>query len=342
MKSAMAKDEEHYHILVVEDNIGDFVLIEEYLFDSLLNLNTKHAESFKAASNYLENAEYQFDIVFLDLSLPDKSGEELVLDIINRAVGIPVVVLTGFSNLEFGIRSLALGASDYLLKDDLSPAILYKSLLYNIQRVKFISELKESRSKFSDLFQLNPSPIIVYDLETLKVLDVNQATISKYGYTREELLSKNLFDFRPKEEADKLPQAEEGFWGKNISNDQRITRHIKKTGEIIDVEINPAIVKINSKDAGLVLVNDITENLKYIRKIEEQNDAFKEIAWVQSHVVRAPLARLLGLVNLLEVSEDEGESETNDLLEYIQAAALELDKIVRDINAKAEKISSRE
>lgn len=338
----MAKDVEHYHVLVVEDNLGDFVILEEYLSESLLNLKIKHAESYKAAARYLEDAASQFDIVFLDLSLPDKSGEELVLQIIKRAIGIPVVVLTGFSNLEFGSRSLALGASDYLLKDDLSAAILYKSLLYNIQRVKFISELKESRSKYSDLFQLNPSPIIVYDLETLRVVDVNQATILKYGYDEEEFLSMNLFDFRPKEEYDILRRAIEGFWGNDKSDFQRITKHIKKTGEIIDVEVNPAKIRINNKDAGLVLINDITENIKYTRKIEEQNEAFKEIAWIQSHVVRAPLARLLGLVNLLEISEEGSSKENSELLQFIKESALELDKIVRDINEKSEIIISRE
>lgn len=338
----MPKDEVKYHILVVEDNLGDFVILEEYLSESILNVNIKHAENFKAAAANLENDEYEFDIVFLDLSLPDKSGEELVLEIIKRAIGIPVVVLTGFSNLEFGGLSLALGASDYLLKDDLTAAVLYKSLIYNIQRVKFISELKESRRKFSDLFQLNPSPIIVYELENLKVVDVNQATLSNYGYTREEFLAMTLFDFRPTEEAETLKKSVAGFWANQDSDFQRVTRHIKKNGEIIDVEVSPAKVKINNKDAGLVLVNDITEKLKYLRKIEEQNEAFKEIAWIQSHVVRAPLARMLGLVNLLELSEGCGNKENSELLEYIKDSALELDKIVRDINEKSEKISSRE
>ncbi|WP_425636502.1 response regulator [Algoriphagus yeomjeoni] len=337
----MPKDEIKYHILVVEDNLGDFVILEEYLSESILNLNIQHAENFKTAAAYLEHDEHTFDIVFLDLSLPDKSGEELVLEIIKRAIGIPVVVLTGFSNFEFGGLSLALGASDYLLKDDLTAAILYKSLLYNIQRVKFISELKESRRKFSDLFQLNPSPIIVYELENLKVLDVNEATLSKYGYSREEFLAMTLFDFRPKEESETLRQSLAGFWVNQDSDFQRITRHIKKNGEIIDVEISPAKVKINNKDAGLVLVNDITDKLKYLRKIEEQNEAFKEIAWIQSHVVRAPLARLLGLVNLLELSENKVDEGTKELLYHIKNSTLELDKIVRDINEKSLSISDR-
>lgn len=106
----------------------------------------------------------------------------------------------------------------------------------------------------------------------------------------------------------------------------------------MDVERSPAKIKINNKDAGMVLINDITENLKYIHKIEEQNQTFKEIAWIQSHVVRAPLARLMGLVNLLEGSEDNLSEDNQKLVEYIKLSAEELDAIIRDISKKSEGI----
>ena len=335
----MKKDENPYHILVVEDNLGDYVLLEEYLSEYLLNLQISHAENYYAAAKILAEKENSFDLMFLDLSLPDKSGEELVIDITKIAIGIPIVVLTGFSDLEFGSRSLALGASDYLVKDDLSPAVLYKSLIYNIQRVNFIAELKESKRKYSDLFQLNPSPIIVYDQKTLKIIDVNEAASSKYGYTREEFLAMDLFDIRPKSEERVLMDSIKDFWVKNSDHYERVTKHLKKNGEILDVEISPAKVKINNKDAGLVLINDITDKLKYVRKIEEQNETFREIAWIQSHVVRAPLARMMGLVNLIESEEENLSEELKELIEYIKVSAKELDGIIKDISKKSEGIS---
>lgn len=334
----MKKDEKPYHILVIEDNLGDFVILEEYLSESILHLEATHAENFKEAVELLEKDQQLYDLVFLDLSLPDKSGEELVKEITKRAEEIPVVVLTGFADLEFGSRSLALGASDYLVKDDLSPAVLYKSLIYNIQRVNFISELKDSKKKYADLFQLNPSPILVYDFETLKILDVNEASVQKYGYSKEEFLNMDLKDLRPKEDEAILISAVEEFWKKNGKNYKKISRHLKKNGELMDVERSPAKIKINNKDAGMVLINDITENLKYIHKIEEQNQTFKEIAWIQSHVVRAPLARLMGLVNLLEGSEDNLSEDNQKLVEYIKLSAEELDAIIRDISKKSEGI----
>lgn len=335
----MKKDENPYHILVVEDNLGDYVILEEYLSEYLLDLQITHAEDYQSAIAFLQNDQKYFDLVFLDLSLPDKSGEDLVIDMTKLATGVPIVVLTGFSDLEFGSRSLALGASDYLVKDDLSPAILYKSLIYNIQRLKFISELKESKRKYSDLFQLNPSPIIVYDQQTLMIIDVNDAAYKKYGYSREEFLSMGLKDIRPKSEEVVLMDSIKDFWVNKSDKYQRVTKHLKKNGEVLDIEINPAKIKINNRDAGLVLISDITDKLKYIHKIEEQNKMFKEIAWIQSHVVRAPLARLMGLVNLLEFKEDELKDDFKELLEYIKTSAGELDGIIRDISEKSETIS---
>lgn len=331
----MKKDEKPYSILVIEDNLGDYVIIEEYLSEHILNLQATQVESFKKASEYLEK-ENNYDLVFLDLSLPDKSGEDLVLEITKRADGIPVVVLTGFADLEFGSKSLALGASDYLVKDNLSPAVLYKSILYNIQRINFISELKESKKKYTDLFQLSPSPILVYDFETLNILDVNESALEIYGFSRTEFLSLNILDIHPKDHQESLPKKDFDFQKADQKDLQKRARHLRKKGDYIDVEINPAIVNINNRDAVMIVVKDITENLKYIHKIEEQNQKFREIAWIQSHVVRAPLARMMGLMNILESVEINPEDQ--EILNYILQSAEELDQIIRDIASKSENI----
>lgn len=335
----MKKDETSYHILVVEDNLGDFVILEDYLSEHLLNLRIKHVQSFKCASEVFLDGSNHFDLVFLDLSLPDKSGENLVIEMAKFVKEIPLIVLTGFADIEFGSRSLGLGATDYLVKDDLSPAILYKSLLYNIQRVKIVSELKESKSKYADLFQLNPSPIFVYDQEKSKIIDVNNASVKKYGYSREEFLSMSFEDLSLNQADNESASLVDDSWVPNRHSYLFSAKHFKKSGELMDVEFSPAKIKINNRDADLILINDITENLKYIRRVEEQNTTLKEIAWIQSHVVRAPLARLMGLINLIETLEEDLSEESKELLEFIKVSADELDGIVREISNKSEQIS---
>ncbi len=67
----MRKDEKSYHILIIEDNLGDYILIEEYLAENILEPKLKRAETFFNAKALLEDKSNEFDLVFLDLSLPD-------------------------------------------------------------------------------------------------------------------------------------------------------------------------------------------------------------------------------------------------------------------------------
>ena len=94
--------------LVIEDNMGDFILINDYLDEQIVDINVIHAKSFLEAKTIFEDKSKSFDVILLDLSLPDKNGEELILEIISMSAGIPVIVLTGYSDIELGIKSLSL------------------------------------------------------------------------------------------------------------------------------------------------------------------------------------------------------------------------------------------
>ncbi len=91
-------------------------------------------------------------------------------------------------------------------------------------------------------------------------------------------------------------------------------------------------------DAGIPLriisaMEDVTKRKEYIQAIEEQNKRFKEIAWIQSHMVRAPLARILALVDLIRI--DQPDEDYNVMLEYLTSSAKELDKVISNIADKA-------
>jgi PAS domain S-box-containing protein len=334
----MRKDEKSYHILIIEDNPGDNILIEEYLTENILNPKLLQAGTFQAAKVLLENQSNSFDIIFLDLSLPDLSGETLIVGVLNLAGDTPVVALTGFSDLDFSIKSLGLGISDYLLKDELTPTILYKSVTYAIQRRKFTDQIQKSEKRYSDLFQLSPLPMLVYDLETLHFLNINQAAISHYGYSDAEFLAMGILDIRPMEDVEHSLKSINNMRQGIKMSPQSVFRHKKKNGELIFVEVTTNILIFNGREAVMVLVNDITERAKYVETIEKQNQTFREIAWIQSHVVRAPLARLLGLVNLLESEIPNVKEESLELIQHIKNSAFELDEIVRDISKKSEQI----
>ncbi|HSJ68803.1 MAG TPA: PAS domain S-box protein [Anditalea sp.] len=327
------KDQKKYKILVIEDNLGDFTLIEDYLQEFITNPEIIHANTLNEAKTHLSTLDVcPYDVILLDLSLPDCSGEKLINDIVTLDSGCPVIILSGYGDFEFSVKSLSMGISDYLIKDDLSPSTLYKSLVYNIERKRILYDLEESKSRYSHLFHMSPLPMWVFDLETLRFLDVNEATINHYGYNKEEFLTMTIKDIRSAEEVVKLENHIKASMHKQRSF-YSLAKHKKKNGDEINVEIKTNIINFKDREAVLVLSSDITERLKYTKTIENQNRKMKEIAWMQSHMVRAPIARLLGLVNLIDL-EKSVDKDHEELLSHIMESAQELDQIVREISTR--------
>lgn len=252
----MIKDTNDYHILVIEDNPGDLILISDYLIEQIESPVIKNAKSFLQATEYLK--EESFDIILLDLSLPDKSGDELINGILKICGDAPVIILTGFSDMEFSIRSISLGVSDYLLKNDLNASSLYKSILYCLERKKRVHELKESEKRYSELFRLNPQPIWIYDLETFKFLQVNQAAVELYGYSVEEFLNLTVFDLRSEEDNRSLVETLKKHEGKKETLHKK-SKHFTKSGKILDVEIQANFISIKDKKYRMVIATDVTE-----------------------------------------------------------------------------------
>ncbi|MDP9081759.1 MAG: PAS domain S-box protein [Bacteroidota bacterium] len=328
----MATDKREYKVLVIEDNPGDFALVEDFLFEHIASPIVTNVTTYRSAKETL--AGNKFDIILLDLSLPDRTGELLIEGIIGICANTPVIVLTGYTDFSFGVKSLSLGVSDYMLKDDLTSTSLYKSIVYSIERKKNISELSLSEMRYSNLFNLSPLPMWVVDLNTLQFLDVNNATTNHYGFSREEFLQMTLNAIRPVDEIANLENA----LAKDRLNPERRSQwlmvHKKKNGEIINVELQIAPILYKGRSANLVIANDVTERYRYVKAIEKQNEKLKEISWIQSHVVRAPLSRIMGLVPLIS-GANECDEEREKMLEYILISANELDEVVKSITDKS-------
>src|SRR5690606_14971821 len=168
-------------VLVIEDNLGDFVLIQDYLEEHQPTPTILRATTFAEAASILEKTSHKIDVVLLDLSLPDKDGEELIEEVLIRSKDIPVIVLTGYSDENFAVKSLSLGIADYILKDELTAVNIHKSIIYAIERQKSLAKIKTSEKRYSDLFQFTPFPIFICEKETFKIIQANDRAIKQYG-----------------------------------------------------------------------------------------------------------------------------------------------------------------
>jgi PAS domain S-box-containing protein len=334
----MRKDKEPYKVLVIEDNLGDFILVSDFLEETILAPEVIHAPDFKQAGEELTARDQtNYSAVFLDLSLPDKSGEDLIIEILQLAKKIPVIVLTGYTDASFATKSLSLGASDYLLKDELTATTLYKSLIYNIERFKTLTRLKESELRYSDLFHLSPQPMWVLALEDYRFLDVNEAAVNHFGYSKEEFMSMTLGNITMEKyfgvfgcRTDEQEPTDSDF--------SNLVQLQVKSGKWIDAEINCNLLLFNGIKAEVVLAKDVTERLTHLNIIQEQNRRLKDIAFEQSHVVRAPLSRMMGLIDLIKTTQISPKEELIQLLEYIERSAHEIDYIIREIVRKTENL----
>jgi len=336
----MDKEDRLLDLLVVEDNGGDLLLIEEFLFEKINSPFIQEARTFSEAKHFLESGK-QFDAILLDLSLPDKSGEELLDEIVKIAASIPIIVLTGYADISFGIKSLSLGIADYLLKDELTATSLHKSILFSIERKEVARHLKDSEKRYRDLFHLSPQPMWLYDVQHLQFLDVNKSAVEQYGYSKDEFLSMKIQDVVLSEDDEEVKEEIKKLKEALPPSSHKVFHHRKKNGEIITVEIQSNIVDFKGRKAEIVLAHDITERINFIRDIVDKNKRLQEIAWIQSHVVRAPLARLMGLVNAISDTVDD-HKDYQKLYHLIMKSANELDDIIRDIAQKADKIQVSE
>ncbi len=139
-----------------------------------------------------------------------------------------------------------------------------------------ISDRRKVEEQYHYLFQNNPSPMWIYDLETLAFLEINEAAIKQYGYTRSEFLGMTLKDIRPVEDVPKL--LENLKTSKDSYQKSHDWRHKKKDGTIIDVEITSHSIIWNNKPARVVSVNDITLKKLAEETLRESEEKFRTIA----------------------------------------------------------------
>lgn len=321
----------HLKVLVIEDNYGDFLIIRDYLEEKVESLNISHANRFEQAYSIL--SENVFDVILLDLTLPDKTGETLIEQIVEIANITPVIILTGFTNVQFSVRALSLKVSDYLVKDDINASALIKSILYSIERKKSTLLLEESEKRYINLFELSPQPMWIFNVNTLEFFQVNQAAVDQYGYTKQEFLGMKLFDIV----IDDLSESEKFVKSKQISYNQKIFKgrfkHRKKSSEIIDVDIYSNLYYIHETVYESVIAIDVTEKIKLEHRItraiiKTQEDERYEIgAELHDNVCQILASSQLSLDMLKEGVTESSTKWLNKSQHFIKLALEEIRNI---------------
>lgn len=162
------------------------------------------------------------------------------------------------------------------LYDESGKLVSVLSLVLDVTLATRIEEaLRKSEAQYRLLFESNPHPMWVYDLETLRFLAVNDAAVKHYGYSRAELLDMTINEIRPAEDMQLLREylsAEKT--GLDIAGEWR---HKRKDGSIINVEITSNRLDFGGRRAELVLANDITERKRAEKALRESEDRYRDL-----------------------------------------------------------------
>lgn len=191
-------------------------------------------------------------------------------------------------------------------------------VLYLLLKREFDARLRseqtalEREARFHNMFANNPLPMCVFDRDSFAFIDVNDAACAQYGYTRDEFLAMKITDIRPPEDVPVLldylreqqppPRMSRGEW-----------RHLKKNGQIIDVEVSAHSLNFAETPAVLAVMLDITKRkqaeaerlenerlrLRLTQESELSNMRSRFISMV-SHEFRRPLTTITASVELLE------------------------------------------
>ena len=235
---------QQFKILMVEDDASDAEFIVRELKRAGMRCDAHRVET--AVEFRRELDEYQPHVILSDFSMPKFDGMEALAIAKRSHPEIPFIFVSGTIGEENAVRALQSGAIDYVLKGNLlrlPPAIerAMNEIRERRARQALERELRESGKKYQRLFQSNPHPTWVYDIETLRFLVVNDAAVARYGFSREEFLAMTINDILP-EKHHAGPQ--EGG-----------ARHRTKSGELIDVSLMSRGIEWEGRRARIVVAS---------------------------------------------------------------------------------------
>ena len=184
---------EGIHVLLVEDNPGDARLFQELVRDTGAgHLRLEHVTRLSTALDRLSNG--KFDVVLLDLSLPDEQGLTTLTRTHAHAPSVPIVVLTGLDDEALAVKAVRAGAQDYLVKGRVDGDLLVRSMRYATERARGVEALERREEHYRSLIENSLDLVSILNFDgTIRYASPSHERI--LGYPLEDLVGKNAFSF---------------------------------------------------------------------------------------------------------------------------------------------------
>jgi two-component system, cell cycle sensor histidine kinase and response regulator CckA len=320
-------------ILLVEDNPGDVLLLQETLSEiTHFELELAHVERLTQALQRLQ--EETFDVVLLDLLLPDSTGLETFIHVYNQVPLTPIVVLTGIADETLALRALQAGAQDYLVKGKTSGSeLLMRSIRYAIERKRNEAVLYQREQEFRTLTENAPDIIARFD-RNLRHLYVNPAIEQVTGLLVQDFIGKTNRDLEMPE--DLVTQWEE-ILGRVFSTGKQISFQFEfptPNGiKHFQSRCVPELALDGSVESILGITRDITEQKQLESQLlrAQRLESLGTLASGIAHDLNNILTPILATAQLLPLTLPSLDEQNQNLLKLLSDSASRGSSLVQQI-----------
>jgi PAS domain S-box-containing protein len=295
-------------LLLVEDDEDDYLI-----FSSMLKAIRSQQFVLTWAQTYEEAlkrvGDTTFDVCFIDYRLGAHTGHELLKAARDMRLNTPLILLTGKGDLSIDQEAMRLGATDYLVKNDLQPETVERSIRYAIERAAVLRALSESERKFRNMYESSIDAIYLIASDG-RFVDANPSALRLLGHSRETLTAHRLSDFFAAENARKvfLEALEEKM---ELSNFE--TKLLLPGGEQRDMLITCSRHSSAASPDQLFqgFIHDITQRNKaeHALRTAEQLAATGRFVRMLGHEIRNPLTNITLAVEQLQSEAPDPEYE---------------------------------
>jgi len=262
-------------ILLIEDDAGDARFIRQALADATLAYPA--APTFdltrarRLASGLKRLAPGRFDVVLLDLSLPDGQGLDALVAAQARVPQTPVIVLSDVEDRELALEAMQKGAQDCLFKGELSGNLLARAIRYAIER-------KRAEEAYQTLVERSLQGLVI--VQDFRIVFVNNAFAKIFGYTVEELLSLSaeqaLAIIHPEDRALVWRNLQYRLTGKPAPPRYEF-RGIRKDGTVCWLEMFASRIEYGGKPAVQAAAVDITERKRAEEMLQRSERFLRDV-----------------------------------------------------------------
>ena len=316
-------------ILIIDDDEDDFFITSEYLKPiQEYELNVDWCYRYNDAIKHLQDRSY--DMYFVDYRLGAKTGLDFLKEAVKHQTEEPIVLLTGKGNKDVDIEAMQMGATDYLIKTELTTDKLERCIRYSLERTAYLKALRANEKKYRSIFELSKDAVFIAD-KSLHFLDMNLATSVLLGFERDELLKFTVFDLLPDDTDKKLLQ--KFIYEEDEVNDVEL-EFLTKSGDKKTC-IFSLTATIDGSDSNYQgLMHDIT-NLKRAEKANlllEKLGATGRLVRTLAHEVRNPLNNInMSVEQLLQTPEVPDPVESPLFLDIIQRNSKRIGDIITEL-----------